>query len=65
MKQASTILLFSSLLYFVAGAFWRMAGEVTIFVDLLNIVALLLLCWGAIKWSRERRARKHTQIKRP
>lgn len=63
MKNASTILLGSALIEFIGGVFWRVAGEVTLTVDVLNLVGLLLLCWGAIAWDRERRAKKSDAVK--
>ena len=57
-KESRTILLWSGVVYFVAGIFWRVADEQTLLVDLLNIVALGLLLWGAWRWDKERRAQK-------
>ncbi len=54
--KASTILLTSSVLYFIVGIFWRSAGELTLVVDALNILALLLLCWGAVRWQKEKKS---------
>lgn len=56
--QASTVLLWSAFIEFIGGVFWRFAGEQTLLVDILNLIGLLLLLWGALKWDRERRAKK-------
>jgi hypothetical protein len=58
MKKASTILLWACLSSIVANFMLRAGGGETVLTDVLEIVGIGLLCWGAVAWERERKAMK-------
>ena len=55
MKKASTILLWACLSSIVANFMLRAGVGETVLTDVLEIVGIGLLCWGAVAWERDAR----------